>query len=204
MAVPDGNHVLYIDQIQKSRPVQVQDWTGERFEHHTNAAGYVFLATWDDEDLEAYLARPLVKSSPVTETDPARLRELIELTRANGYAWSFEIWRRCQRCRSPDHRHEKRRGRLDQRVRARLSLSREPDMVAIGQRMIETATRSPATWAPGSDMCRVVKLSARRPTLPALTYAGLGAVLPSNRYRLISGASIKEAVMFDEHATLPG
>ena len=92
MAVPDGNHVLYIDQVQKRRPVQVQDWTGERFEHHTNAAGYVFLAAWDDEDLEAYLARPLAKSSPATETDPSRLRELIRMTRTNSYAWSFEVW----------------------------------------------------------------------------------------------------------------
>ena len=92
LAIPDGNHVLYIDQVQKSRPVQVQDWTGERFEHHTTAAGYVFLAAWDDEDLDAYLARPLARSSPATETDPARLREMIETTRKNGYAWTFEVW----------------------------------------------------------------------------------------------------------------
>ena len=92
LSVPDGNHGLYIDQIQKSRPVQVQNWTGERFEHHTTAAGFVFLAARDDEDLDMYLAGPLAKSSPVTETDPARLRELIQMTRTNGYAWSFEIW----------------------------------------------------------------------------------------------------------------
>ena len=92
LAVPDGDHMLYIDQVQKSRPVQVQDWTGERFEHHTTAAGYVFLAALDDEDLDSYLARPLAKPSPATETDPARLRELIEMTRRNGYAWSFEVW----------------------------------------------------------------------------------------------------------------
>ena len=142
MAVPDGNHVLYIDQVQKSRPVQVQDWTGERFEHHTNAAGYVFLATWDDEAVDAYLARPLVKSSPVTETDPARLRELIELTRANGYAWSFEIWAEgVNGVAAPitDTRND---------VVASINVFgpayRFPgnrDIVAIGQRMIETANQ---------------------------------------------------------------
>ena len=92
LAVPDGNHVLYIDQVQKSRPVHVQDWTGERFEHHTTAAGYVFMASWDEDELDAYLARPLTKSSPTAETAPARLRSLVEVTRNDGYAWTFEVW----------------------------------------------------------------------------------------------------------------
>lgn len=92
LAIPDGDHVLYLDQVQKSRPVQVQDWTGERFENHTTAAGYVFLASWDDDDLDTYLARPLAKSSPTTETDPARLRDHIDMARSNGYTWTFEAW----------------------------------------------------------------------------------------------------------------
>ena len=92
LAIPDRDHVMYIDQVQKSRPVQVQDWTGERFENHTTAAGYVFLASWDDEDLDTYLARPLAKSSPTTETDPVRLREYIDMASSNGYAWTFEAW----------------------------------------------------------------------------------------------------------------
>lgn len=92
LAVPDGNHALYIDQVQKSRPVQVQDWTGERFEHHTNAAGYVFLASWNDEDLDAYLDRPLAKGGPAAETDPDRLRQQIQAARRDGYAWTFEVW----------------------------------------------------------------------------------------------------------------
>ena len=92
LALPDGDYMLYIDQVQKSRPVQVQDWTGQRFENHTTAAGYVFLASWDDEDLDAYLARPLARSSPGTEIDPVRLREQIDMVRSNGYAWTFEVW----------------------------------------------------------------------------------------------------------------
>ena len=92
LAIPDGDDVLYIGQIQKSRPVQVQDWTGERFPNHTTAAGYVFLASWDDEALDAYLARPLARSSPATETEPEKLRHQIDLVRRYGYAWTFEVW----------------------------------------------------------------------------------------------------------------
>lgn len=92
LAIPDGNHVLYIDQVQSPQPVQVQDWTGERFENHTTAAGYVALANLSDGELDAFLARPLEKSSPATETDPDRLREHIAATRKNGYAWTYEAW----------------------------------------------------------------------------------------------------------------
>lgn len=92
LAIPDGDHVLYVEQVQESRPVQVQNWTGERFEHHTTAAGYVFLASWTEDDLGAYLARDLEKLSPATVTDPIRLREVIEETRSRGYAWSYEVW----------------------------------------------------------------------------------------------------------------
>lgn len=92
LAVPDGDHALYIDQVQKSRPVQVQNWTGERFEHHTNAAGYMFLASWSEEDLDAYLARSLAEGGPAVETDPDRLRRRIDTARRDGYAWTFEVW----------------------------------------------------------------------------------------------------------------
>ena len=92
LAIPDGNSVLYIDQVQSPQPVQVQDWTGERFENHTTAAGYVVLASLPANELDAYLARPLEKSFPATETDPTMLRKHIATTCKNGYAWTFEAW----------------------------------------------------------------------------------------------------------------
>ena len=92
LAMPDGNQVLYIDQVQKRRPVQVQNWTGERFPLHTTAAGYVFLSSWSDDAVSDYLAGDLDKLSPATVTDPARLREMIRETRSKGYAWSYEVW----------------------------------------------------------------------------------------------------------------
>ncbi len=93
LAVPDGDHALYIDQVQKMRPVQVQDWTGDRFAHHTNAAGRVFMASWNEEDLEAYLTRPPAAGSVDKRVEnPDRLRHQVEETRRAGYAWTFEVW----------------------------------------------------------------------------------------------------------------
>lgn len=92
LAIPDGDHMLYIDQVQKTGPVQVRDWTGERFENHTTAAGYVFLASWEDEDIDAYLSRPLARTGPANETDPTALRNRIDAVRRDGYAWTFEVW----------------------------------------------------------------------------------------------------------------
>ena len=141
LAVPDGNHILYIDQVQKSRPVQVQNWTGERFEHHTNAAGYVFLASWEEEDLDAYLARPLAKSSPAAETEPARLRDLIEMAKRNGFAWTFEVW--AESVNGVAAPIADSRGVVVAAINVFGPAYRFPgdrDVAAIGRRMAETAT----------------------------------------------------------------
>ena len=92
LAIPDGKWALYIDQVQSPQPVQVQDWTGERFALHTTAAGYVFLAAMSDTDRTAYLLGPLERSSPATEIDPTRLGQLIDTASRRGHAWTFEAW----------------------------------------------------------------------------------------------------------------
>lgn len=92
LAIPAGDSLIYIDQVQSPQPVTVQDWTGERFDLHTTAAGYVLLAARSLGDRNRYLSGPLAKSSPSTEVDPERLAELIEQCARSGYAWTFEAW----------------------------------------------------------------------------------------------------------------
>jgi DNA-binding IclR family transcriptional regulator len=92
LAIPDGDSILYIDQVQSPNPVMVQDWTGERYAMHTTAAGYVALAALEDAELDRYLSGELESLSSATETDPDKLREHITTTRKNGYAWIFEVW----------------------------------------------------------------------------------------------------------------
>jgi DNA-binding IclR family transcriptional regulator len=44
LAIPDGDHVLYVDQVSGDQAVQVRDWTGERFPLHTTSTGKLLLA----------------------------------------------------------------------------------------------------------------------------------------------------------------
>jgi DNA-binding IclR family transcriptional regulator len=50
------------------------------------ADGKVFLATWPDEDLARYWARPLVRYAPKSMTDPEILRNQLTMVRQQGFA----------------------------------------------------------------------------------------------------------------------
>lgn len=90
LGLPDGNDVLYVDQIASDNPVQVRDWAGTRAPMHTVPSGLVLLAEWPEDALAAYLAGDLVALTRRTETDPGRLRRRLGEVRAAGYAWGLE------------------------------------------------------------------------------------------------------------------
>lgn len=90
LAVPDGNDVLYIDQVESDNPVQVRDWTGTRAPMHTVPSGLVLLAEWPEAALEAYLAGELAALTRHTETDPGRVRKRLSEVRRAGYAWGLQ------------------------------------------------------------------------------------------------------------------
>lgn len=92
LAVPDGREVLFVRQVAGLNPVQVRDWTSQRYPAHAVAPGQVIMASWPDEQVEAYLAEPLDPVTPNTVTDPDRLRERVQDARRLGYAWAFGDW----------------------------------------------------------------------------------------------------------------
>ncbi len=92
LAVPDGHSVLYVGQVQGSHPVQVQDWTGQRFAAHTTAAGYVLLGGLEIEALDSFLAGDLEKATAATVVEPTLLKSLIQSAAAEGIAWPYEAW----------------------------------------------------------------------------------------------------------------
>lgn len=92
LAVADGHSVIYVDQVQGSHPVQVQDWTGQRFDAHTTAAGYVLLGNSDSDTLERFLGTELEQSTSATVVKPARLRKLIAAAASDGFAWTYGAW----------------------------------------------------------------------------------------------------------------
>jgi IclR family acetate operon transcriptional repressor len=90
LGVPDGNEVLYVDQVGSDNPVQVRDWTGTRAPMHAVPSGLVLLAEWPDDALGAYLGGELVALTRRTVTDPERLRQRLAEVRAAGHAWGLE------------------------------------------------------------------------------------------------------------------
>ncbi len=90
LSIPDGDVVHYVDQVDSRHEVQVRDWTGTRVPMHAVSSGQIFLAAMSDDDLEAFLSRPLAWFTPQTLDDPTRLRERIARVRADGHAWVSE------------------------------------------------------------------------------------------------------------------
>jgi DNA-binding IclR family transcriptional regulator len=90
LGLPDGNEILYVDQVESGNPVQVRDWTGSRAPMHAVPSGLVLLAEWPSDALDAYLGGELVALTRHTTTDPAKLRARLAEAREAGCAWGLE------------------------------------------------------------------------------------------------------------------
>ena len=90
LGLPDGNEVLYVDQVESDNPVQVRDWTGTRAPMHAVPSGLVLLAEWPKDALEAYLGGEIAALTRHTLTDPTRLRARLDEVREAGHAWGLE------------------------------------------------------------------------------------------------------------------
>jgi IclR family pca regulon transcriptional regulator len=91
LAVLEDNEVLYIARAATSRVMSVALNTGSRLPAYCTSLGRVMLAYLPPEQLDAYLARTKLK--PMTErtvTTPARLREILDGVRRDGYAINNE------------------------------------------------------------------------------------------------------------------
>jgi DNA-binding IclR family transcriptional regulator len=90
LGLPDGNDILYVDQVESDNPVQVRDWTGTRAPIHAVPSGLVLLAEWPEDALVSYLAGELAALTRHTITDPDALRGRLAEVREVGYAWGLE------------------------------------------------------------------------------------------------------------------
>ena len=86
LAILDGRHVVYVDQVVSSQAVVMASWVGRRSPAHASSSGKVLLAFSDEAVREAVLSAPLERLTPQTIIDPGRLRTLLEETRRRGYA----------------------------------------------------------------------------------------------------------------------
>jgi DNA-binding IclR family transcriptional regulator len=86
LAILDGRHVVYVDQVVPADAVVMASWVGRRSPAHASSSGKVLLAFGDDAVREAVLASPLEELTAQTITDPQRLRVVLDETRKRGYA----------------------------------------------------------------------------------------------------------------------
>ena len=88
LAVMDGGEGLYVTQVAAPGPVQVTDWTGQRFPLHTIAAGQAFMGLWADEQVAEYAADGLAEYTEHTVTTLVELRQRVGQVRRRGVAWT--------------------------------------------------------------------------------------------------------------------
>ena len=89
LSVMDGGEGLYVTQVAAPGPVQVTDWTGQRFPLHTIAAGQAFMGSWTDEQLAGYAANGLAEYTDHTVTTLVGLRQRVGEVRRRGVAWTL-------------------------------------------------------------------------------------------------------------------
>jgi IclR family pca regulon transcriptional regulator len=91
VAVLDGTDVLYVASASAKRAYQLTPTIGTRYPAYATSLGRAILSRSPGDIVEAVLAKTqLTKLTAKTETDPARLREIIEAAAAQGIAGSDE------------------------------------------------------------------------------------------------------------------
>ena len=88
LAIVSGNEIVTVDQVDTPKPIQAENWTGSRVPLHAAGAGMVAMATWDDDEVDDYLAGDLVACSNNTVTEPDRLRSRVRQARLRRVMWT--------------------------------------------------------------------------------------------------------------------
>jgi IclR family pca regulon transcriptional regulator len=88
MAVLDAQHIVYIARVPVRRVMAVALGIGARLPAFAASMGRVLLSGLSDADLRTWLAQcEPRKLTPHTETDPVKLRDIVEQVREQQYAY---------------------------------------------------------------------------------------------------------------------
>jgi DNA-binding IclR family transcriptional regulator len=85
-----GDHLVFIDQVIGSQRLRTVSAVGESFPLYCTANGKAYLATLDDEAIEALIGKSYKARTPHTITKLPQLLEDIRAVRRNGYALDLE------------------------------------------------------------------------------------------------------------------
>lgn len=89
LSVPRQQTIVSIDHIAAPRVVSA-GWLGEQLPLHCTSNGKMLLAWLPDDELAAFLRRPLTALTPATITDPQALRAELHKLRERGYGTEIE------------------------------------------------------------------------------------------------------------------
>jgi len=90
VAVPEGDHIVFVEQIAVDRNVDFYCGTGKRLPLHVGAAARCVLAYYPEAIFEDYIRRQLKAYTASTKTDPEILRTDRAEIRERGFAVSVE------------------------------------------------------------------------------------------------------------------
>jgi DNA-binding IclR family transcriptional regulator len=88
LAIRDGFHVVYVDQVTPAQTVVMASWVGRRSPVHASSSGKVIVAFGDRALRDAICRRPLERLTDATVVSEAHLRELWSQAHRQGYAAS--------------------------------------------------------------------------------------------------------------------
>lgn len=89
-SILDGNDVQYVDVVESRHSIRMSTRAGDRCPAYSTATGRILLSYLTDAELSAYLKQRFQQQTPWTETNPSRLRTLIEQARHTGVSVSID------------------------------------------------------------------------------------------------------------------
>jgi DNA-binding IclR family transcriptional regulator len=100
LAVQDGDHVAYLDHVQSDHSMlQLFTKPGARVPLYCTGVGKMFMSRWTPSAVDEYLNRtPLVKHTPHTITNNAKLKVELARIQTQGYALDNEEMEQGVRC----------------------------------------------------------------------------------------------------------
>jgi DNA-binding IclR family transcriptional regulator len=88
LAIRDGFHVVYVDQVTPAQTVVMASWVGRRSPVHASSSGKVLVACGDQTLRDAVARRRLERLTDRTVVSTSKLRQIWAQTRRQGYAAS--------------------------------------------------------------------------------------------------------------------
>jgi IclR family transcriptional regulator, KDG regulon repressor len=86
LGIPTDTEVMHVYDLESPQAVGIKSDLGARRPAHCTAVGRAIFAFAPEETVERLLAGPLVRRTPHTITDPARVREIFAEVRQRGFA----------------------------------------------------------------------------------------------------------------------